>query len=63
MYSDCSLEHYKYKNTMFHTAPSWMNNIIQLSPKENVNFKPAEKEKNKTLPEKVILSNASILFM
>lgn len=39
---------YNWRNTMFHTAPSWMNNIIQLSPKENVNFKPTEKEKKKT---------------
>ena len=38
---------YNWSNTMFHTAPSWMNNIIQLSPKENVNFKPTEKEKRK----------------
>ena len=58
-----TIQIYNWRNTMFHTAPSWMNNIIQLSPKENVNFKPTEKEKKKTLPEKVILSNASILFM
>ena len=40
-----TLQIYNTRNTMFHTAPSWMNNIIQLSPKENVNFKPTEKEK------------------